>query len=161
MIDLGNDLTLEKATDADLEYVHEHLRPGDMVEHTFDTAKADRVKNLPGVMVIKYGETIIGYIGHMPPPMETVFSKARVVYYLSTVHADNWKLTYVKRTPEVLRAVVGTMPGWVEDILTVSMPEAYPMACKWLEKVLGFKQLVDFKWRGGVHRLYRKERKEV
>lgn len=160
-IDLGNDLSLETATDADLEYVHTHLRQGDMVEHSFDSKKADTVANLPGVMAIRYGEKLIGYIGYMPPPLESMFSKARVVYYLSTVHANETKLTYVKRTPEVFRAIVATMPDWVEDILTVSMPEDYPMACKWLEKILGFKGVRDFKWRGSVHRLYIKNRKEI
>lgn len=159
--DLGNGLTLRPATEADLEYVHTNLRPGDAAEHSFDTEGDDRIENLPGATAIEKNGELIGYIGQFPMPNETVWSPRRYVYYLSTIHADRHKLEYVKRTAEVLRAFVAELPDWVTEIVTVSMPEAYPAACKWLERVLKFQPVRDMQWRGAKHRLYRKERKEI
>ena len=160
-IELEDGLTIETATDADLEYVHDHLRPGDMVEHSFDRRGWDTVEHLPGVMVIRKNGDVIGYIGNFPPPNETVWSPRRVMYYLSTVNVEKYRLEYVRRTPQVFRLMAAELPEWVTEILTVSMPEDYPMACKWLERVLKFEPLIDYTWRGKRHRLYHKQRKDV
>jgi hypothetical protein len=160
-IELGDGLALRPATDADLEYIHANLRPGDAAEHNIDADGFDTIENLPNAKAIEKDGELIGYIGSFPMPNETVWSPRRYVYYLSTTHADKHKLEYVKRTAEVLRAVVKEMPDWVTEVATVSMPEVYPMACKWLERILKFEPVRDMMWRGAKHRLYRKQRKEI
>lgn len=161
MTDLGGGLVLRPATQADIDYVHAHLREGDRLEHAFDEKGEDTVERLPGVQAVVLNGRIIGYIGSLVHPYETPLSPRRVVYYLSTVHADERRLTYVRRARDVLRAVVGELPSWVVKIDTVSMPEAYPMACKWLERVLGFRKDMDYRWRGSLFRLYHILRKDI
>lgn len=162
MIDLGRGLMLEDATQADLDYVHENLRTGDGAEHLLDEKGEDMLENMPGVMVVKQDGKIIGYIGAIELPYETVLSSRRYIYYLSTDNADKIKLTYVKRSRDVLKAYVDArVPAFVDELYVATLPKEYPMASKWLERVLGFKKLTEKKYRGKLHRIYFKPRKEI
>lgn len=162
MIELGDGLTLEDATQADLDEIHANLRAGDAAEHAYDDEDKIPIDHLPGVKVIRHNGVLLGYIGAQPIAGENQLSNRRHIYYLSTKEADKMKLTYVKRTRDVLRAYLDNFaPDYVDEIYTVAMPIEYPPACKWIERILRFKPVKDVEWRGGVHRIYVIQRKDI
>lgn len=160
-MDLGGDLVVETATEEDFRYVHRHLRPGDRAEHKFDKEVKSYVDYLPTSMTIRYKGMIVGYAGFFPLNGMSIMSESRFMYYLSTRNVDKFKIAYVRRTPEVFKAIASRLPPWVNDIVAAPMPDEYPMSCKWLERILGFKAIRDFEYMGGKFRLYLKKRKDI
>lgn len=159
LIDCGGGLTIRPATAEDVAWVHAHLRDGDRMEHEF--AQSALVEASRGREVaVELDGRLVGYAGGMPLQNESIMSRRRFVYYLSTTVADEQKVRYVRRSRDAMRAFLRTAPRWVDEFVTVPMLK-YRGAVRWLERVLGFRRVEDFTWRGERFAVYSLTRKEL
>lgn len=137
-IDLGNGIRLIPPTEEALEYIEQHFREGDAMEHNFFGGSLRCPEGQPSWAVM-HGEDIIGVCGFTFASDGGMLSDARVVWFLSTTSVDKQKVLFVKSSRKVLKAITATLPRWVKVIITAPMAD-YKAAVKWDKRVLGFRE---------------------
>lgn len=168
-IDIGDGVWLRPATGEDIAWAHAHLREGDRMEHALCDgedvpafARRGDGAPLPGEMAVVADGRLVGYAGMVPLAHESHLSRRRFVYYLSTEVADTMRVRYVRRSRDAMRAFLRTAPAWVDEFVTVPMLR-YAGAVRWLERILGFRRVESFTWRGerfAVHSVSRRDIEE-
>ena len=159
-IDLGRGTVLETAVQADVDYVEENFRAGERAEHEALGGGRTQVGIFETCWTVRHGDETIGYCGVMIPPGMTAFAPVRWLCYMSSTDADRHKLEYVRRSRDVLRAIVGETPEHVAAFL--SLPAAaYEMSVKWHERVLRMRRMKTLVLGGQEFVLFRITRKEV
>lgn len=158
-IDIGENVSLRQATQADFDFINAHLRTLDEREASVFGHK-DALSDLEVVWTIFDGETLIGYVGYLPLRDGSLFSKSRFLAGLTTDAVWSRKVKYVRYSRRVLKAVVARSPSWVDTFYTLPM-KSYAGAVKWLERVLKMTRLGDVMVNEVPHVLFRITKKEV
>ena len=153
---------MRPAAEADIAWVHAHLRDGDRMEHEFGVRNAptDEAPAKGEAWCILLDGATVGYAGLIPFRHESLLARRRFIYYLSTDVADRNRIRYVRRSRDVLKALAATAPAWVDEFVTVPMLR-YRGATRWLERVLGFRKREEFVWNDERFAVYSITRKEL
>ena len=160
-IEIGMGVTIAPSVQDDVDWVEAHFREGDRIEHESlgggRTVIADLFEQC---WTVRRGEDIIGYCGVAIPQGDTILSPFRYLCYMSSKVADSMKLTYVKMSRAVMRAIVERTRPWVETFL--SLPNVrYRGSVIWHERVLKMHCCWEPEWRGERFKLFKATRKEI
>lgn len=161
-IDLGNDIRLVPPTEEALEYIEQHFREGDAMEHNFFGGSLRCPEGQPS-WVVMHGDRYIGVGGFTFTGDSGYLGDARVMWFLSCENVNREKIFFVRHSMEVVRAMVSTLPKWVKVILVAPMLD-YEGSIRWLTKVLKFhveRKFVDEYQEFVLMKKFRKEIEDV
>lgn len=138
MIDFGDGVIMRPATREDIRIVDRNLRELDRKEcevaHDFDSVPEDYPE---GIWAILHNGRHVGYGGFVCIWGDSIMSRRRGFYFLSTRHVEAMKYLFVKKSPLVFAALANKMPSYVDTVIAAPIKE-YTKSIRWLEKVLGF-----------------------
>lgn len=153
-------LTIKRSSQRDIDYVERHFRKGDKLEHDSLGGGRTRVKDFEQCWTIRFHGKTIGYCGVGIPYGETFFSGVRWLCYMSTTNADKVKMSYVKLSREVMKAIAAKVMPHVTYFM--SLPnKAYHGSVIWHERVLKMTRLRELRHKGQDFVLFGIARKEL
>lgn len=133
-------ITMDPATQAEIDYVEENFRDGDRREAEIEGGARTTIDEFEKCWTVRAGADIIGYFGVMTIPSESQMSRTRVLCFMSCRNADRHKIAFVAASRSVLRYVVGECPKWTSRY--VSWPLAsYDASVRWQRKTLGMREI--------------------
>lgn len=159
-IELDRNVTVEDATQEDIDYVAENFREEDRKENDIFTSGHDTIDLFERCFVIRHKDKTIGYCGIMIVPGETVLSDRRYVCFMTCENANRIKVTFVRMSRKVMQAIVGQVPPWVNTFLTAPVEE-YHGTIIWHERVLKMRRYGETSFNGHKVILFVTTRKEV
>ena len=140
MIEIDEFTTLEPSTQEDIDYVETNFREGDRLEHESLDGGRTLIKIFEDCWTVKHKGEIIGYCGVMPPYGETFYSNKRWLCYMSCENANKYKISYVKLSRKVMKAIIAETPEYVD--IFMSLPnEDYVGSVLWHERVLKMRRI--------------------
>lgn len=160
-IDIGMGVTIEESVQEDVDWIEDHFREGDRIEHEAlgggRTVIADLFEQC---WTVRNGEDLIGYCGVAIPDGSTVLSPERFLCYMSCVNADKAKVKYVRMSRPVMREIVARTKPWAETFL--SLPNVrYHGSVVWHERVLKMHRLRTVRFMEEDFILFKTTRTEV
>lgn len=154
---------IRSATQEDINNVEESLRVGDLAECEIVGSRDQWHQNISDFeqcWAVFIQDHLVGYCGIMIHPGETALSRNRWICFLSTTEADQMKITFVKDSRAVLKAIVERTLSHVDTFLTAPSAE-YAGSVIWHERVLKMHRTSSFLYNNHEHYVYQIDRKEI
>ena len=139
----GGGVSLRPATQEDVDYVEANFRAGERRER--ELADADGVRTLVGdheqcwTVVAPNGD-VLGYLGTLVMPGESVMSRTRGVSYMSCANVDRHVLSFVKATAPAFAWLVERCPPWV-DTFRAWPAASFERSVVWQKRILRMREI--------------------
>ena len=159
-IELENDTVIETATQSDIDYVVENYREEDRKENDVFSKDHDSVEMFEQCWSISHKGKLIGYCGIMVLPGETILSPRRFICFMTCENANRIKVTFVRMSRAVMRAIVSETHGWVDTFFSAPV-EQYHGSIIWHERVLKMHRFAESIFNNHMVIHFFIERKEV
>lgn len=159
-IKVTDDVELETANQADIDYVTENFRDGDRAECEAFGGGGDTLDLFERCWVVRIRGKVVGYCGVARVPGASWLSPYRFLCFMSCREADRMKVAFVRNSRAVMRAVVERTPPWVETFLSAPLAE-YRGTIIWHERVLGMHRMGARPHNGHEVVFYAKSREEI
>ena len=152
--------TMRTATQEDIDRVEATLRAGDRAEcEIFEDWHQD-INEFETCWAIYGSGELIGYCGVLITPGTTALAPTRWLCFLSTESADKMKISFVRDSRAVMKAIIERAPEHVTRFYSMPMSE-YRGSIIWHERILKMKKCAVVMVNGHEHTLYTIERKEI
>ena len=146
-IELGYETVIETATQDDIDYVEENFREGERMEHEACGGGRTKAGDFESCWAVRYNGDLIGYCGVAVPADMTPFGNERYLCYMSCENANKVKLTYVRKSRDVMRGIIERTDPSVEFFR--SLPNVkYTGSVRWHERVLKMMRLGLVRYHG-------------
>ena len=157
--------TLTPSTDADFDYINEHLRDMDRFEQDHfikagGLARRDSLDQMEASWTIHHHGEIVGYVALQVPPGRSPMANFRFMPMLSTVNVEHHPTDYARLSRPVLEYVASQAPSWVEYFLSAPLSK-YRRSVKWHEKTMGWRRVAEYDAGGETATLFMITRKEL
>lgn len=134
-------VTLEPATQGDLDRVAEEFRDGDRRTIDAGGGRTDRVEDFERCWVVRAADgAALGYLGVMAMPDSSFMSRERGVCFMSARAVDSHRLAFVAASRPVLRYAASQCPPWADTFRSWPL-ESYAASVRWQKRVLGFREV--------------------
>ena len=105
-VDFGCGVEMEPSTQEDIDYVEANFREGDRLEHESLDGGRTLLKVFEDCWTVRVKGMIVGYCGVAVPADMTPFGNERYLCYMSCENANKVKLTYVRKSRDVMRGII-------------------------------------------------------
>lgn len=142
-VEFPGGVRLRPATQEDVDYVEANYREGERRERSLADADGDRT--LVGDheqcwTVVAANGDVLGYLGTLVLPDESVMSRTRGLSYMSCANVDRHVLSFVKATVPALAWLVERCPPWVDTFR--SWPAAsFERSVVWQKRILRMREV--------------------
>ena len=146
-VDFGYGVEMEPSTQEDIDYVEANFREGDRLEHESLDGGRTLLKVFEDCWTVRVKGMIVGYCGVAVPADMTPFGNERYLCYMSCENANKVKLTYVRKSRDVMRGIIERTDPSVEFFR--SLPNVkYLGSVRWHERVLKMMRLGPVRYHG-------------
>lgn len=155
--------TIRPSTQRDIDEVELTLREGDRREcEILGSREAwhQKVENFESCWTIHINGKLVGYCGVAIPLGKTSLYPVRWLCFLSTTNADKMKVSFVKNSRSVLKAIIASTPSHVSIFLSMPMA-AYRGSVIWHKRILKMQEINHCNLFGHEHILFKITRKEI
>ncbi len=134
-------VTLEPATQGDLDRVVANFRDGDRRTVEVGGGRTDRVKDFEQCWIVKAADgEDLGYLGVMVMPDRSFMSRERGICFMSTRAVNTHKLAFVAASKPAFRYAAMCCPPWVDTFISWPI-ESYEASVRWQTRILGFRRV--------------------
>lgn len=134
-------VTLEPATQGDVDRVVANFRDGERRTVDAGGGETDRVEDFERCWIVKAADgEDLGYLGVMTMPNRSFMSRERGVCFMSAKGVDDHRLAFVASSKPILRYAARCCPPWVDTFLAWPL-ESYEASVRWQTRVLGFRRV--------------------
>lgn len=154
---------IRPATQEDIDRVEATLRAGDRAECEIfgdKSAYHAKVSEFEQCWAIYGRGELVGYCGVLITPGTTALAPTRWLCFLSTEAVNGMKISFVRDSRAVMKAIVERTPEHVTRFYSMPM-SSYHGSIIWHERILKMKKSSVVMVNGHEHTLYTIERKEV
>jgi hypothetical protein len=155
--------TIRPSTQRDIDEVELTLREGDRRECEILGSREiwhQKLENFESCWTIHINGKMVGYCGVGIPIGGTALSPIRWLCFLSTTNVDSMKLSFVKESRNVLKAIIESTPSYVTTFYSMPMAD-YRGSVIWHKRILKMQEINHFNIFGHEHILFKTTRKEM